>query len=196
MISVVLIFFFSAELFPARLVQRYGTILHFMFGFHSTCINKVIFFFFLAKIFQGFNTVSKSFSPILWYLNELFWSTWLVITLWFSLLQLLAGIVFPDSHLLMASRVRCEQFANITSTHITKNLYFSTFAISLHFEYTLVEQPTKSTTFFFFCIYNVLILYLKIFLIFYLFIFSTVQRGDTVTHTCIHSIFAHYHAPS
>ena len=26
--------------------------------------------------------------------------------------------------------------------------------------------------------------------------FSTVQHGDPVTHTCRHSIFAHYHAPS
>ena len=26
--------------------------------------------------------------------------------------------------------------------------------------------------------------------------FSTVQQGDPVTHTCIHSFFSHYHAPS
>ena len=26
--------------------------------------------------------------------------------------------------------------------------------------------------------------------------FSTVQHGDPVTHTCIHSFFSHYHAPS
>ena len=26
--------------------------------------------------------------------------------------------------------------------------------------------------------------------------FSTIQHGDPVTHTCIHSIFARYHAPS
>ena len=26
--------------------------------------------------------------------------------------------------------------------------------------------------------------------------FSTVQHGDLVTHTCIHSFFSHYHAPS
>ena len=26
--------------------------------------------------------------------------------------------------------------------------------------------------------------------------FSTVQHGDSVTHTCTHFIFAHYHAPS
>ena len=25
--------------------------------------------------------------------------------------------------------------------------------------------------------------------------FSTVQHGDPVTHTCIHSFFSHYHAP-
>ena len=27
-------------------------------------------------------------------------------------------------------------------------------------------------------------------------LFSTVQRGDPVTHTCRHSMFSHYHAPS
>ena len=26
--------------------------------------------------------------------------------------------------------------------------------------------------------------------------FSTVQQGDPVTHTCVHSFFSHYHAPS
>ena len=26
--------------------------------------------------------------------------------------------------------------------------------------------------------------------------FSTVQQGDLVTYTCIHSFFSHYHAPS
>ena len=26
--------------------------------------------------------------------------------------------------------------------------------------------------------------------------FSTIQHGDPVTHTCIHSFFSHYHAPS
>ena len=26
--------------------------------------------------------------------------------------------------------------------------------------------------------------------------FSTVQQGDPVTHTCLHSFFSHYHAPS
>ena len=26
--------------------------------------------------------------------------------------------------------------------------------------------------------------------------FSAVQHGDPVTHTCIHSFFSHYHAPS
>ena len=26
--------------------------------------------------------------------------------------------------------------------------------------------------------------------------FSTVQQGDPVTHTCIHSFVSHYHAPS
>ena len=26
--------------------------------------------------------------------------------------------------------------------------------------------------------------------------FSTVQQGDPVTHTCIHSFFSHYHASS
>ena len=26
--------------------------------------------------------------------------------------------------------------------------------------------------------------------------FSTAQQGDPVTHTCIHSFFSHYHAPS
>ena len=25
---------------------------------------------------------------------------------------------------------------------------------------------------------------------------STVQHGDPVTHTCMHSFFSHYHAPS
>ena len=28
------------------------------------------------------------------------------------------------------------------------------------------------------------------------FFFPTVWNGDPVTHTCTHSIFAHYHAPS
>ena len=28
------------------------------------------------------------------------------------------------------------------------------------------------------------------------FFFPTVQHGDPVTHTCIHSFFSHYHAPS
>ena len=28
------------------------------------------------------------------------------------------------------------------------------------------------------------------------FFFPTVQHGDSVIHTCTHSIFAHYHAPS
>ena len=26
--------------------------------------------------------------------------------------------------------------------------------------------------------------------------FSTVQHGDPITHTCIHSFFSHYHGPS
>ena len=37
-------FFFLARLFPDKLVQVDGIILHFMFGFHSTRINKVFFF--------------------------------------------------------------------------------------------------------------------------------------------------------
>ena len=82
-----------------QIVQGYGTILHFMFGLHSTCIKKVFFFF--AKIFQGFISFPMSFSSVLWYLNDLFWSPYPVIALRFSLLQLLAGVAFPDSHLLI-----------------------------------------------------------------------------------------------
>ena len=41
----------------------------------------------------------------------------------------------------------------------------------------------------------------KLFFYFFLFpqyiiFFPTVQHGDPVTHTCIHSFLSHYHAPS
>lgn len=106
------------------------------------------FFFFIVKIFQGFISFPKSFSSILWYSNDLFWSTYLVITHRFSLLRLLAGVAFPDSHLLMASCVWFDQFVNNAFTHFTKSLYFPTFAISLHFYmYTMQKQLKKSITF-------------------------------------------------
>lgn len=118
-----------------------------MFGFYSTCISKVIFFFFFAKIFQGFISFPKSFSSILWYSNDLFWSTYLVIThRIFS--SSLAGVAFPDSHLLMVSGVWFDQFANSMFTHFAKSLYFPTFSISLHFYiYTMQKQLQKSITF-------------------------------------------------
>lgn len=106
------------------------------------------FFFFFTKIFQGFISFPKSFSSILWYSNGLFWSTYLVITPGFSLLHSLAGVAFPDSHLLMASCVWFDQFANDAFTHFAKSLYFPTFAISLHFYiYAIQKQLKKSITF-------------------------------------------------
>lgn len=72
-----------------------------LYVWFSHYIHKQGLFFFFAKIFQGFISFPLSFSSVLWYLNDLFWSPYPVITLWFSLLQLLAGVAFPGSHLLI-----------------------------------------------------------------------------------------------
>ena len=52
--------------------------------------------------------------------------------------------------------------------------------------------------FIFFSFFFFLILFFSLFFCYFpnTIFFSTVQHGDPVTHTCTHSIFSHYHAPS
>ena len=45
-------------------------------------------------------------------------------------------------------------------------------------------------------LYSGKIKFKKIFIISPVQFFSTVQHGDPVTHTCMHSFFSHYHLPS
>ena len=58
--------------------------------------------------------------------------------------------------------------------------------------YLIVISPIQ----FYLLFFKFLLLLLFLIVISPIQFFSTVQHGDPVTHTCTHSIFVHYHAPS
>ena len=57
-----------------------------------------------------------------------------------------------------------------------------------------LEKSTTAYFIFFFYIMIFIVFHYSWFRVFCQ--FSTVQQGDPVTHTCVHSFFLHYHAPS